>query len=75
MFLIKTDANGDETWTRTFGGSNEEVGSSLAQTSDGGFILVGYAKSFGAGAADIYLVKTDREGNVTPPWRRRSQAL
>jgi hypothetical protein len=67
VYLIKTDANGEETWSRVFGGDNEDLGSSVQQTLDGGFIVAGYAKSIGAGAADVYLIKTDREGNATAP--------
>ncbi len=67
VYLIKSDANGDETWSRVFGGDNEDCGSSVQQTPDGGFIVAEYAKCFGAGAADVYLIKTDREGNLEAP--------
>jgi hypothetical protein len=36
-------------WVKIIGGSNDDWGSSVQQTSDGGFILVGYTASFGAG--------------------------
>lgn len=51
-------------WTRTFGGSNSEGGRAIAETSDGGFIIAGYTYSFGAGNADVYLIKTGSDGNV-----------
>ena len=63
-FLIKTGANGNETWNRTIGGLQLDAGNCLAQTPDGGFIIAGTTYSFGAGESDMYLVKTDFEGNV-----------
>ncbi|MCD6501828.1 T9SS type A sorting domain-containing protein, partial [bacterium] len=62
FYLIKTTATGDTQWTRTFGGSGYEYANSVAQTSDGGYIIAGYTESFGAGGADVYLVKTDSLG-------------
>ena len=50
-------------WQSTFGGSNDDVARDVLQTNDGGFVLVGYTQSFGAGNADVFLVKTDAQGN------------
>jgi len=54
----------DTLWTRTYGGLKLEEAYSVLETSDGGFILVGYTTSFGEGGADVYLIKTDSNGNV-----------
>jgi uncharacterized delta-60 repeat protein len=64
IFLVKTDANGNIIWAKTYGGTNWDYASSVQQTSDGGYIVAGYTQSFGAGWEDIFLVKTDANGNI-----------
>ena len=62
--MTRTDANGDSLWTRTFGGSSFDDGSSVRQTADGGYVICGETYSFGAGDADFYLIKTDADGRL-----------
>src|SRR6185436_3078769 len=64
VYLVKTDSNGDSLWTRTFGGPDEDQGNYVRQTSDGGYIIVGYTWSFAVAACDIYIVKTDANGDT-----------
>jgi uncharacterized delta-60 repeat protein len=64
IFLIKTDANGNRIWAKTYGGTSWDEAYSVQQTSDGGYIVAGYTRSFGAGSADIFLIKTDANGNI-----------
>ena len=63
FYLVKTDGEGNEEWSRTFGGVETDQASSVQQTADGGYIIAGRTESFGAGDWDAYLVKTDEEGN------------
>lgn len=64
MFLVKTDSDGDTLWTKSYGGMNEDEASSVTQTSDGGYILTGYTKSYGDTNGDIYTIKTDGNGDT-----------
>jgi len=53
VYLIKTDALGDELWIKTFDGDDRDEGQSLQLTDDGGFIIAGSTESFGAGMEDF----------------------
>ena len=58
ILVIKTDAFGDTTWTKTFGGAmDNEYGFCVQQTIDSGFIVSGVASSFADVAGDMYLIK------------------
>ena len=63
VFLVKTNAGGDTLWTRTFGGAGWDFGYSVQQTTDGGYITVGYTTSFG-NAEQVYLIKTNASGDT-----------
>ena len=63
FWLIKTDANGNLEWDKTFGGTGDDRAYSVQQTSDGGYILVGFTGSYGSGRSGAWLIKTNKQGN------------
>jgi hypothetical protein len=68
LLLTKFNASGTHLWTKTLGGISGEEGRSVIEASDGGFVVTGYTRSFGAGARDILLAKFDSSGNYL--WTR-----
>lgn len=63
LLLLKTDKNGNTVWTKTYGGEHFESGFGIEQTSDCGYILVGFTNSYGAGGNDVWLMKTNEIGD------------
>lgn len=56
-------------WESTFGGDILDIATAIASIpADGGYIFTGYTKSVGAGGEDVWLVKTDKYGNVV--WQK-----
>ncbi len=69
-WLLKLDAEGNLQWNRTYGGSKDDKGQSIAQTNDGGYVLTGYAMSEDGdgsnneGFHDNWILKLDSSGNI-----------
>jgi hypothetical protein len=62
--LMKLDLNFNFVWTNEFGGSLNEQFGQMHSTNDGGCVIVGSTKSFGSGGYDVYLIKTDQNGQA-----------
>ena len=65
LYLIKTDKYGNEEWSDTHGGKNDDVGSAFQITSDGGFVLIGTITDTTSSGSntDVFLVKISSSGN------------
>jgi hypothetical protein len=64
VYLIKINNFGNLLWEKTFGDSKNNHGRYVQQTADGGYVIVGATYREGSEGYDIYLIKTDQEGNV-----------
>jgi len=64
VLLIKLDINGDISWSKTYGGTGNDLGSEAVQTADGGYIVAAASSSDGAGGYDIMLIKITSTGNI-----------
>ncbi len=68
VYLIKTDSNGDTLWTKTYGGPLNEWGYSIIVTLDSGYVIAAYTTSFGVGLCDVYIIRTNSNGDTI--WTR-----
>ncbi|MCK4255377.1 T9SS type A sorting domain-containing protein [candidate division WOR-3 bacterium] len=62
VWLIKTTANGDSVWAKTYGAIRDDKGYSVQQTTDGGYIIAGFSED-SLFYKDVYLIKTDSLGD------------
>ncbi|RME58638.1 MAG: hypothetical protein D6790_11655 [Caldilineae bacterium] len=68
FWLMRLDAQGRVLWAKTYGGPGVEQAWSVDLTGDGGFVVAGGTTSFGAGAADYWVLRLDKGGNVV--WQK-----
>jgi hypothetical protein len=64
LWVLKLDSSGGIQWQKTYGGINQDDGSWIEQTNDGGYIVVGDTQSYGAGTNDAWILKLDQAGDV-----------
>ncbi|MCB0399717.1 MAG: hypothetical protein KDD26_08885 [Winogradskyella sp.] len=70
-WVLKFDANDQLQWQKTYGGSLDDRGNDIIQTSDGGYAILGYSSSTdgdtsgNAGLQDYWLVKLNLDGNIS----------
>lgn len=69
-WLVKLNTTGSIQWTKTFGGSGEDIFFNAIQTSDGGYLTIGQTFSNNGdisgnhGGADIWTLKVDNNGTL-----------
>lgn len=69
-WVLRFDANNQLQWSKTYGGTGDDRGNSIVQTSDGGFAILGQSTSSDEdvtennGANDYWLAKLDASGNL-----------
>lgn len=66
VYLLKLNASGNISWTKTYGTSGNDVGYSVKQILGGGYAIAGYTElhdsiPFGK---NIYVINTDGSGNL-----------
>ena len=62
VYLVRTDSQGEGIWEKTHGGSDQDAGWAVHETADGGFLVGGFTKSYGAGGFDCLLLRTNAGG-------------
>ncbi|MCX6833607.1 MAG: hypothetical protein NTW07_00490, partial [candidate division Zixibacteria bacterium] len=68
IYLLRLDSKGDTLWSHTYGGPATEYGYDIQLTGDTGFVVVGVTYSYGAGDADVWLLRLDIMGGIV--WSR-----
>lgn len=64
VYLAKLDSSGSVQWSKCYGGNSTDIGYSVYQTHDAGFIITGYTKSFSSSMENVYVFKTNASGNL-----------
>lgn len=74
-WVVKLDPEGNKIWDKNLGGGAYDYAYDIVQTGDGGYIVVGKTSSIDGdvsgnhgGAADMWIVKLDRAGNLV--WQK-----
>lgn len=63
VLLMKLDSEGNTLWVKTYGGKLDDIGNRVISTKDKGYAIIGSSDSFGLGNQDIYMIKTDADGD------------
>lgn len=61
-FVICLNSQGDTIWTRAYGGNQGDLINSILQTSDNGFLAVGYTTMLGPASISSYILKLNSNG-------------
>jgi len=64
IYLLKIDAAGAISWSKTIGNADWDFGYGIERSADSGFIIIGKTYSPSNGGSDVLIVKTDSLGNL-----------
>ncbi|MEI6853712.1 MAG: T9SS type A sorting domain-containing protein [Bacteroidota bacterium] len=64
VLLVKTDSNAVVQWEKTYGGADWDMGNSVIETKDNAYLISGQTFSYGPGAGNIYIIKTNLSGDT-----------
>jgi hypothetical protein len=66
--VVKTDASGNQIWSKTYGSTEKDTPKMIQPTSDGGYIIAAISRSFGWINPDMWILKLNSGGDTT--WTR-----
>ena len=66
--IIRLDGRGNVKWEKTYGGEDDEYTNAVAIAQNGDIITAGSTSSFGAGNADVWVMRLSPDGDVK--WQR-----
>ncbi len=64
FWILKLSSFGDIEWNKIYGGNKNDQANSIQQTFDGGYVVAGETKSFGAGPSDFWILKLNTLGII-----------
>jgi len=68
VWLLKLNSDGTIAWQKTYGGNKHDYAFSVQHTADGGYVVAGWTKSFGAGKGDAWILKLNADGTLV--WQK-----
>ncbi|UCC13028.1 MAG: T9SS type A sorting domain-containing protein [candidate division WOR-3 bacterium] len=63
-YLLRLDSNGDTLWAKYYGGPSYDGAHCVLETEDNGFLVTGFVESYGAAGKNLYLIRTDPDGDT-----------
>lgn len=64
IIAIRLDNNGNEIWSKNFGGTQHDGGEALLIDQSNRYVFIGRTMSFGQGKRDTYMVITNSDGVI-----------
>jgi hypothetical protein len=64
LYIVKTDSMGNLEWSQVYGDAKDDDAYDVVQTGDGGYFVAGGTKSYGAGLTDLWVMRTDDQGEL-----------